>query len=323
MECTKKAFENSNSEDQNKDSQPYATLDDTQELKGEQGYLSLLKRVLKNGIPKNNRTGTDTLSLFGQMITYDLSDNKIPIFTTKKVLWEKAIIELLWFLKGNASIDWLQENNLHFWDANASRSFLDKRNLTSYREGELGPVYPFQWRHFGAKYEGCDKSYDDKGVDQIKKIVKLLKKTPFSRRIILTAWNPCQLKEMALPPCHCMAQFNVTVQNNTKVLDCMLFQRSGDLFLGVPFNVVSYSLLTRMLCEVTGYKPGKFVHAIGDAHIYINHVDAVKTQLQRDVKPQPTLSFKRSITDIDNFKIDDFTVQNYSPHAYIYAPMAV
>ena len=286
-------------------------------------YLNLLTQTL-NGIEKEDRTGTGTLSTFGVKMEFDISEN-IPILTTKKVLWEKILIELLWFINGDTNVATLQSQGVQFWDANTSREFLDQRGLTHYKEGDLGPGYGAQWRHWGAKYTGCDANYRDpwQGIDQLSNVIRMLKEDPYSRRIIMTAWNPTQLDEIALPPCHILVQFNVVNIDGQKYLDCLLFQRSGDLFLGVPFNIASYSFLTYMIAHVVGdLKPRKFIHVIGDAHIYKNHIDAVKKQISRTPYDFPTLTFRRKISNIDDFKVDDFIITNYKYHPYISAPMA-
>ena len=288
----------------------------------EDQYLNLLRKILKEGIEKPDRTGVGTYSLFGEKMEFDISKS-IPILTTKKVFWKKVLIELLWFVSGKTDVDTLQKQGVRFWDANSSREFLDKRGLTHLREGDLGPIYGFNWRHFGAVYKNCDTDYTGQGIDQLKTIIDMLKNDPFSRRIILTSWNPSIIDQMALPPCHHTFQLNVVEINGEKYLDCMLIQRSGDLFLGIPFNIASYSFLTYMLAHLTGMKPRKFIHIIGDAHVYKNHIDAVKKQLERESKEFPTLKFSRDIKDIDDFQVDDFIVENYNSHPYISAIMAI
>lgn len=290
----------------------------------EQPYLDLLTRVMAEGEERRDRTGVGTRSLFGERMVFDIS-RTLPVITTKKVLVSKVIGELLWLISGSTAVADLQKRGIHFWDANSSRDFLDKRGLAHYKEGDLGPVYGFQWRHFGAEYDGCDAEYNGKGEDQLQEVVRLLREDPFSRRILLSAWNPSDLKKMALPPCHLLAQFYVREE---KYLDCQLYQRSGDLFLGVPFNITSYATLTYMLAHVTGLLPGRFTHVLGDAHIYLNHTDAVEQQLSRTPRPFPRLLIKErddgtTIAEIDDFNADDFQVIGYSPCAFIRAPMAV
>lgn len=288
----------------------------------ENEYLNVLKDIMENGTRRNNRTGTDTISKFGVRMEFDIS-NKIPAFTTKKVFWKKVIGELLWFVSGKTDIQSLHKDNIHFWDDNGSRDFLDKRGLSHYNEGDLGPVYGFQWRHWGEEYNGSNKEY--KGIDQLNEIINLIKNDPYSRRMILSAWNVSQLEEMALPPCHLLCQFYVRFdKNNNKFLDCQLYQRSGDLFLGVPFNILSYSTLIYMICNIIGdISPGKFIHTIGDAHIYVNHIDQVKEQLSRDIREWPELKINKIGKNIDDFSLDDFELIDYNPHPYIRAKMAI
>eukprot|EP00011_Vannellida_sp_DIVA3-517-6-12_P005517 CAMPEP_0114618676 /NCGR_PEP_ID=MMETSP0168-20121206/7821_1 /TAXON_ID=95228 ORGANISM="Vannella sp., Strain DIVA3 517/6/12" /NCGR_SAMPLE_ID=MMETSP0168 /ASSEMBLY_ACC=CAM_ASM_000044 /LENGTH=456 /DNA_ID=CAMNT_0001829821 /DNA_START=54 /DNA_END=1424 /DNA_ORIENTATION=+ len=290
----------------------------------EEPYLDLVRRVLLEGEVRGDRTGVGTRSLFGQRMVFDISDS-LPVITTKKVLVSKVLGELLWLISGSTAVADLQARGIHFWDANSSREFLDKRGLTDYKEGDLGPVYGFQWRHFGAAYAGCDADYSGQGQDQLAEVVRLIREDPYSRRILLSAWNPQDLAKMALPPCHLLAQFYV---REDKYLDCQLYQRSGDLFLGVPFNITSYSTLTYMLAHITGYKPGRFTHVLGDAHVYLNHIEAANKQLARTPRPFPRLVFKgrengEKITEIDQFAQDDFILLDYHPCGFIRAPMAV
>lgn len=287
----------------------------------EQQYLNILENILRQGDLKDDRTGVGTLSLTGQKMEFDISQS-FPILTTKKILWDKVLIELLWFISGSTDVNILKNQNVHFWNANTTRDFLDNRGLNNLREGDIGAGYGHQWRHFDAEYKGCDEDYTNKGIDQLTTVINTLKNDPFSRRIFLSAWNPKQLNDMALPPCHLSFQCIVTEKNNEKFLDLILYQRSGDMFLGVPFNITSYCALTYMLCHLTGMKPRKFIHFIGDAHIYKNHIEAVKIQLSRTPYEFPKLSFKRTIKDIDDFKIDDFIIENYQHHPFIKAPMA-
>jgi len=292
---------------------------------GEQEYLRTLRNILEKGLDRGDRTGVGTRSIFGARMEFDISKT-VPIITTKRVFWKKVVGELLWFISGSTSVDDLHKHNIHFWDANSSREFLDKRGLVEYEEGDLGPVYGFQWRHWGAEYKGHKHDYTGEGEDQLAEVIRLLKEDPFSRRILLSAWNVSALSKMALPPCHLMAQFYVREEKNKeRFLDCQLYQRSGDMFLGVPFNITCYSALVYMLCHITGYTPGRFVHVIGDAHIYQNHFDAVKQQLSNSPRPFPTLEIKPSHPNptIDDFELDDFTLKNYNSCKYIRAPMAV
>lgn len=256
-------------------------------------YLELLKNILKNGKKKEDRTGVGTISLFGTQTRYDLNEG-FPLVTTKKIHLKSIIYELLWFLKGDTNIKYLQEHNVRIWNEWADEN------------GNLGPVYGKQWRDFN-------------GVDQIKNVVETLKKNPNSRRIIVSAWNPEVVDRMALPPCHTMFQFYV-IDNK---LSCQLYQRSADCFLGVPFNIASYSLLTMMMAQVTGLKLGEFIHTTGDTHIYLNHIDQVNLQLTREPYPLPKMKINPDIKDIFSFDYDDFELVDYVCHPTIKAEVAV
>ena len=255
-------------------------------------YLDLLAKVYREGERRANRTGTDTLSLFGQRMEIDLTKG-YPLLTTKRVYFKGVICELVWMLKGMTNVKFLQENNVHIWDGWADSN------------GDLGPVYGKQWR-------------DWDGVDQIMEIDRALREDPFSRRLLLCSWNVRQLKYMALPPCHLLAQFYV----RGEFLDCCVFQRSGDMFLGIPFDIASYAALTQLLGARNGYKPGKLVYNIGDAHIYINHLAAVETQLARTPSELPLLEIKQG-ADINNIQISDFTLKNYNPQETIKAEVVL
>lgn len=286
----------------------------------EQWYLDLIQGILdrQRGKVRLDRTRVGTLSEFGKQLCFDLRYH-FPLLTTKRVFWKGVVEELLWMLSGCTNATVLAARGVHIWDKNGTRAFLDQRGLTHLREGDLGPVYGHQWRHFGAPYEGCDTDYTGRGVDQIASIVSLIRDDPTSRRIVLQAWNPMQLDEMALPPCHMSAQFYVS----DGMLSCQMYQRSADLGLGVPFNIASYALLTYMLAHVCGLTPGMFIHAIGDAHVYSNHVSALELQLQRPPRPFPLLRFTRRVTSMDDFKAEDFVIHNYHPHPSVKMDMAV
>jgi len=271
------------------------------------------------GVKRGDRTGTGTLSKFGVTMRYSLRNGTLPLLTTKRVFWRGVAEELLWFVSGDTSAKSLQDKHIHIWDGNGSKEFLEKRGLGHREEGDLGPVYGFQWRHFGAEYGSMHDDYSGKGVDQLAHIVETIKTNPTDRRIVLTAWNPSALNDMALPPCHMFAQFFVADGE----LSCQMYQRSADMGLGVPFNIASYALLTRMIAQVTGLKAGEFVHVIGDAHVYLNHVDALWTQLEREPKPFPKLVINSDTKSIDGFKYEDFEVQGYAPHKTIKMQMAV
>ena len=284
-------------------------------------YLNLLKKILQEGDEKQDRTGTGTLSCFGEKMEFDISES-IPILTTKKMLYDKIIIELLWMISGSTDVNVLKKQNVHFWDANSTREFLDSRGLYEIEEGDIGPGYGFQWRHFGERYKGCKEKY--KGIDQLQNMIDLLKQDPFSRRIMLSSWNPSDLDSMALPPCHYCFQLNVVEIDGVKYLDCLLNQRSGDMFLGVPFNIAFYSILTYMLANITGMRPRRLIHVIGDAHIYKNHICQVFEQIKRIPKKFPQLRFKnKTYESIDDFKPEDFIIENYTSHQFIKANMAI
>jgi dihydrofolate reductase / thymidylate synthase len=285
----------------------------------EMAYLKLIENIIQNGETRKTRTGIDTLSIFGEKLVFDISE-RIPFLTTKKLAWKTMLRELLWFISGKTDNNILRQNGVHIWDGNASKTFLESIGLFNREENDLGPVYGHQWRHFNAEYTDCNDDYKDKGVDQIKQLISLLKNDPTSRRIILSAWNPAQLHLMALPPCHVLAQWYV---HDNGYLDCQLYQRSADIGLGIPFNIASYSVLTYMLCHLTGYKPGKFIHIIGDAHIYVNHIEQLKEQIKRVPFQYPRLIFARKIQDIDDFKESDFILLDYKSHPAIRMSMAV
>ena len=261
-------------------------------------YLDLMRHVLEHGTKKDDRTGTGTLSVFGWQMRYALSDG-FPLVTTKKCHLRSIIHELLWFLQGDTNIGYLKDNGVSIWDEWADAN------------GDLGPVYGHQWRTWPAR--------DGGSIDQISEVVKTLKTNPDSRRIIVSAWNVADLDRMALAPCHAFFQFYVADGR----LSCQLYQRSADIFLGVPFNIASYALLTLMMAQVTGLKPGDFVHTLGDAHLYLNHLDQAREQLAREPRPLPRMRINPEVTDIFAFRFEDFTLEGYDPHPAIKAPVAV
>ena len=261
-------------------------------------YLDLMELVLKTGVKKTDRTGTGTLSVFGHQMRFDLTEG-FPLVTTKKVHMKSVIHELLWFLKGETNIAYLRQNGVRIWD-----EWADER-------GDLGPVYGHQWRSWPAR--------DGETIDQIAALVEMIRRTPDSRRLLVTAWNPADVDRMALPPCHCLFQFYVADGK----LSCQLYQRSADIFLGVPFNIASYALLTLMLAQVCGYRPGEFVHTFGDAHLYSNHFEQARLQLSRPPRAWPTVWINPGVTDIFAFRFEDFRLDGYDPHPHIPAPVAV
>jgi thymidylate synthase len=261
-------------------------------------YLDLMRHVLEHGTRKDDRTGTGTLSVFGWQMRYNLAEG-FPLVTTKKCHLRSIIHELLWFLQGDTNIKYLKENGVSIWDEWADEN------------GNLGPVYGHQWRSWPTPEGGT--------IDQISEVVNTLKTNPDSRRIIVSAWNVADLDKMALAPCHAFFQFYVADGK----LSCQLYQRSADIFLGVPFNIASYALLTLMMAQVTGLKPGDFVHTLGDAHLYLNHLDQTREQLSREPRPLPTMTLNPEVRDIFAFRFEDFTLSGYDPHPAIKAPVAV
>jgi thymidylate synthase len=264
----------------------------------EQAYLDLMRHVLERGHAKSDRTGTGTRSVFGWQMRFDLAD-RFPLLTTKKLHLKSIVYELLWFLRGDTNVRWLQERGVTIWDEWAGP------------DGDLGPVYGYQWRNWPDRDGGT--------IDQIAKVVASIRQKPDSRRHLVTAWNPADVDRMALPPCHALFQFYVAEGR----LSCQLYQRSADIFLGVPFNIASYALLTLMIAQVTGLKPGEFVHTLGDAHLYLNHLDQAREQLARTPRPFPRLRLNPAVTDIFGFEYADFTLEGYDPHPAIKAPVAV
>lgn len=263
-----------------------------------QQYQSLLRHILDTGAKKSDRTGTGTLSVFGYQMRFDLGAG-FPLLTTKKLHLRSIIYELLWFLRGETSVKYLHENNVTIWDEWASA------------EGELGPIYGYQWRSWPAA--------DGRHIDQISKVIEDIKRTPDSRRLVVSAWNVGDLDRMALQPCHALFQFYVAEGR----LSCQMYQRSADVFLGVPFNIASYALLTMMVAQVCDLQPGDFIHTLGDAHLYLNHLEQARLQLEREPRPLPSMKLNPSVKSIFDFRFGDFTLENYDPHPAIKAPIAV
>lgn len=263
-----------------------------------QQYLDLLRDALENGFERGDRTGTGTRAVFGRQLRFNLEDG-FPMVTTKKLHLRSIIIELLWFLKGDTNIKYLKDNKVSIWDEWADE------------HGDLGPVYGKQWRSWAAP--------DGRTIDQIQWVLDEIPTNPNSRRLIVSAWNPADVNEMALPPCHCLFQFNVMDGK----LNCQLYQRSADIFLGVPFNIASYALLTMMMARATGLNPGEFIHTFGDAHLYLNHVEQAELQLSRQPLPLPTMRLNPDKTDLFGWEYEDFQLENYQAHAHIKAPVAV
>lgn len=281
----------------------------------ENQYLNLIEDIINENSEFIGRNGA-TLSVFGAAMHFSLENNTIPFLTTKKLAWKTCLKELLFFIRGETNNKILKNQNVHIWDANGSREFLDSRGLDHYKEDELGPIYGFQWRYFNAKYKGSDFNYNTKGIDQLNYIIEQLKNpdTRNSRRLIMTAWNPCQISEMALPPCHVMCQFNVTSGNK---LSCSLYQRSGDVGLGVPFNIASYCFLTHLLAHHCGLSGYEFIHNLGNTHIYDDHIDSLKIQINREPLEFPKLTIINKYDSINDYNIDDFKISNYIYHENI------
>jgi len=267
-------------------------------------YLESLQQILDTRKVHSDRTKVGTLSVFGLRFEFNLKD-QFPLLTTKRMFWKGIVEELLWMIRGCTDAKQLSAKGVTIWDANGTREFLDKRGLKANAVGDLGPIYGYQWRNWGG--------------DQLQNLIKSIKEDPHSRRHILSAWNVTDIPKMALPPCHILCQFYV----REGYLDCQLYQRSGDMGLGVPFNIASYSLLTYMIAHICGLSPGRFIHVIGDAHIYSTHVEAIQTQVARVPRPFPTLVFRRSVSNIDNFTADDFLLRGYCPHNTIQMSMSV
>ncbi|KAK3496210.1 thymidylate synthase [Neurospora crassa] len=352
-------------------SQTSSRTNPTSKRHEEYQYLDLVRQILDEGELREDRTGTGTYSIFAptplkfalsRPSSYSSSGSSsdpsspdytytpiLPLLTTKRVFTKAVLLELLWFISASTSSTTLSAQGVKIWDGNGSRAFLDMLGLSHRKEGDLGPVYGFQWRHFGAEYVDCETDYTGQGVDQLQRIIDTLRNNPYDRRLILSAWNPKDMSQMVLPPCHMFAQFYVSypgsrtrggatqAQKKEGELDtppkekkprghlhCQLYQRSCDMGLGVPFNIASYALLTHMLAHVCDLVPGSLTHVMGDAHVYLNHVDALKTQLEREPREFPTLEIQREKGgSIDGWKAEDFVIRGYEPHKTIAMEMSV
>lgn len=308
----------------------------TSDISEEYQYLNLIQNILDNGSWEEGRNGK-TKSIFGNYMRFSLANGKIPILTTKKTAWKTCLKELLWFIRGETDNKLLQEQGVHIWDGNSSREFLDSRGLQKYDVDELGPIYGYQWRKYNKPYvtnkqrkligfknisgwRDDDWVKEDNGVDQLQQIIDELKdpKKRNSRRLVMTAWNPSQLDQMALPPCHILCQFNVHDGNK---LSCCMMQRSCDFFLGIPFNIASYSLLTHLLAKHCGLEAYEFIHFMGNCHIYENAIDACKLQIGREPYPFPTVSIAQVRENINDYQVEDFVVHNYQSHEAIKVAM--
>ena len=290
-------------------------VDVSKPLHDENQYLKLVSDVLTEGVMEDGRNGK-VLTVFGSAMHFSLKDNTIPLLTTKKLAWKTCLRELLWFIRGQTSNEVLKKQNVNIWDGNASREFLDSRGLTNLKENDLGPIYGHQWRHFNAKYSDCNTDYKDQGFDQLDYIIKCLKDTKErnSRRLVMSAWNPCQLDEMALPPCHILCQFNVTDGNK---LSCSLYQRSCDLGLGVGFNIASYSFLTHLIAHHCNLEVLDFYYYLGNCHIYEQHIEPLREQIIREPYKFPKIVIKNKYEDIISYNVDDFEILDYEFHPLI------
>lgn len=290
----------------------------------EKQYLGLISSILDKGEFQQGRNG-NVYSSIGKSMRFSLKNNTMPLLTTKKVSWKTCLKELLWFIKGDTNNKLLKDDNVGIWNGNGTREFLDSRRLYHLNEDDLGPVYGHQWRFWNAPYSkklGCLESYDGKGIDQLQNIIDTLNHPTdkYSRRIIMSAWNPEQLNEMALPPCHVLSQFKVTNENE---LSCILYQRSGDIGLGIPFNIASYSFLTHLLAKHCNLKAKEFIHFIGDAHIYDDHCNILKQQINREPYSFPQITIENTHDNINNYEVKDFTIKNYKYHNALKMDMRV
>ena len=290
----------------------------------EKQYLGLISSILDKGEFQQGRNG-NVYSSIGKSMRFSLKNNTMPLLTTKKVAWKTCLKELLWFIKGDTNNKLLKDDNVGIWNGNGTREFLDSRRLYHLNEDDLGPVYGHQWRFWNAPYSkklGCSENYDGKGIDQLQNIIDTLNHPTdkYSRRIIMSAWNPEQLNEMALPPCHVLSQFKVTNDNE---LSCILYQRSGDIGLGIPFNIASYSFLTHLLAKHCNLKAKEFIHFIGDAHIYDDHCNVLKQQINREPYSFPQITIENTHDNINNYEVKDFTIKNYKYHNALKMDMRV
>lgn len=286
----------------------------------EDGYLKLLRKIINEGVEKDDRTGVGTLSVFGEQLRFNLENDTLPILTTKKVFTKAIIHELLWFLRGHTDSKLLENDKVNIWKGNTSRDFLDSRGLTDYEVGDTGPMYGFQLRHFNAEYNGCNNDYTGVGIDQVQNVINEIKSNPNSRRLLMTTLNPSAVDKSVLWPCHGIAvQFYV----NDSYLSCMMTQRSSDSACGLPYNITSYSLLTYIIANICNLKPKELIISLGDAHIYKNHIENVKIQIERNPFPFPKLKLKRIFSSIDCVNFDDFEIKQYEHHDVLKYQMAV
>jgi thymidylate synthase len=293
-------------------------MQNTQNVHPECQYLNLVKEIIETGAKKDDRTKIGILSKFGAMMRYPLKDS-FPLLTTKRVFFRGVAEELLFFIQGDTNTNHLVDSSVKIWEGNTSREFLDSRGLHDKEVGDMGPMYGWQLRHWGANYENMNTDYTNQGIDQLKECIRLIKEEPTSRRIVMSMWNVGDLNKGVLAPCHILVQFYV----DNGELSCLMYQRSADLGLGVPFNVASYSLLTCIIAHSVGLQPGEFIHSIGDAHVYLNHVEPLQKQLERVPKPFPKLNFKCPPKDVWEYKMEDFEIVGYECWPMIKMGMAV
>lgn len=287
----------------------------------EQGYLKLAKKVIDEGAQRGDRTGTGTVSLFGEQMRFDLTDGKLPLLTTKKVFFRGVLEELLWFVRGSTNANELAARGVTIWNEHGSREFLNSQGLNHREVGDLGPVYGFQWRHAGAEYRGMREDYAGEGVDQLAALIDAIKHSPESRRLVMSSWSPIDLPDMALPPCHVSCQFYVS----NGQLSCHMYQRSCDMGLGVPFNVASYGLLTHMVAYICDLTAKELIVSMGDVHVYLDHIPSMQEQLMREPTASPKIRIRRrqDLQSIDDFRVSDFEVEGYNPAPAIKMKMAV
>lgn len=297
----------------------YKGRDKSSEYHEEYQYLNLLEDILNEGHMEKGRNGY-TKCVYGAAMHYSLENGKVPILTTKKTAWKTCLKELLWFIRGDTDNKKLNEQKVHIWDGNSTKESMASRGLEHYKEGDLGPIYGYQWRNFNAKYESCDEDYSGKGVDQLQEVIDTLKdkEKRSSRRMVVSAWNPCQIDEGALPPCHILFQFNVVDGNK---LSCSLYQRSNDEFLGVPFNIASYSMLTHLIAKHCDLEAYEFIHYGGNCHLYDDHFEQAKMQISRKPYEFPTLKIMEKRENINDYVVEDFKLENYESHGQIKGEM--
>ena len=297
----------------------FKNRDKTQEYHEEYQYLNLIQDILNEGTVEKGRNGFTKCSV-GSVMHFSLENNKIPILTTKKTAWKTCLKELLWFIKGQTNNKILNDQNVHIWDGNSTKEFMNSRGLLHYKEGDLGPLYGYQWRFFNAPYEDCDSNYIGKGVDQLQHVIDCLKDPDqrTSRRLVVSAWNPCQIDEGVLPPCHVLFQFNVVDGNK---LSCTLYQRSCDEFLGIPFNIASYSFLTHLIAKHCDLEPYEFIHYGGNCHIYDDHFDQMREQISRQPFEFPIVEIINKRESINDYILEDFKINGYQCHSQIKGEM--